>query len=204
MEKRKKRTVGILIGVGFFLIIVGLVTYFVLTYMNDQNETKKRMEKVEALYTTFKEDVTTFNEKRDSLYEQIKGALYYQTLKEKDSLFRTLFTDYEKALETLDKDYDKLKNRCINILYPDVSINNKCEAFIIAYEEATNTFVSDIKAYNENISEYNTWLKNTESQDEKLDTIKVSHDYIDVDGDRKYQGKEETGIGEVTDDVKVE
>ena len=82
--------------------------------------------------------------------------------------------------------YIVLKDKCVDVLYPDVSVNNKCEAFVIGYEKAINSYVSDIKKYNENIKDYNDVLEET---DTKIEEVKLTVDYIDVDGDRKYLGK---------------
>ena len=79
-----------------------------------------------------------------------------------------------------------MKDKCVDVLYPDVSVNNKCEAFVIGYEKAINSYVSDIKKYNENIKDYNDVL---EENDTKIEEVKLTTNYIDVDGDRKYLGK---------------
>lgn len=58
--------------------------------------------------------------------------------------------------------------------------------FVIGYEKAINSYVSDIKKYNENIKDYNDVL---EENDTKIEEVKLTTNYIDVDGDRKYLGK---------------
>ena len=99
---------------------------------------------------------------------------------------KEIISNYTKTIEPLEDDYKELKDKCVDVLYPDVSVNNKCEAFVIGYEKAINSYVSDIKKYNENIKDYNDIL---EENDTKIEEVKLTIDYIDVDGDRKYLGK---------------
>ncbi len=200
MNVKKKRRVLLLLGLGFFLIVGGITCYLVINYQDDQHATKVRMEQVSNLYDTFKEDVTAFNEAKKKIYQNVMKDMYYQTLKENDQQFKSLFASYLKSLEKLDKDYDKLKNKCINVLYPEVNINHKCEAFLLAYEEAVNTYLSDVEAYNNNIKAYNNWLKETNSAEPLLTMISLHREYLDVDGDRKYRGKAESDVGDLTDE----
>ena len=84
----------------------------------------------------------------------------------------------------------------MNVLYPEVEVNNKCEDFILSYEEATNTYITDVKRYNKYIEEYNKWLQSTSSSDPLLEKITLEMEYLDYNGDREYLGKEE-----IIDDV---
>ncbi len=203
MEQTNKKHIGLWIGIIFGLLVIGIIIYVVLTYTNNQNETKKRMGKVEELYGTFKSNVDTFNTKRNEIYTIIMQDMYYQTLKDKDGEFKKLYQDYQEILEKLDEDYDGLKGKCINVLYPDVSINNKCEAFVLGYEEVVNTYINDVNLYNKNLESYNDWLKETNSKDTELNLLELDRDYIDVNGDRIFKGKEqEDEVGELTDEKK--
>ena len=112
--------------------------------------------------------------------------MYYEDLKNNDTKYKEIISNYTKTIEPLEDDYKELKDNCVDVLYPDVSVNNKCEAFVIGYEKAINSYVSDIKKYNENIKDYHDVL---EENDTKIEEVKLTIDYIDVDGDRKYLGK---------------
>ena len=136
--KEKKNHVVLILALGFILIVVGIILYLVLTYQDNQNEVKKRMETVTSLYTDFKEHVDAFNDKRNEVYQTVMQDMYYQTLQEKDAEFKALYTSYEETVDVINDDYDQLKDKCINVLYPDVSVNNKCEAFVIGYEQVIN------------------------------------------------------------------
>mgnify|MGYP004503109517 CR=1 FL=1 len=177
MEKKssKKKVLWVL-GILFILLVIIVIIYFVIGYKNDQIESKKKIDSVITSYNNFKTHIDSFNKERDNFYQVVMKDMYYEDLKNNDT----------KTIEPLEDDYKELKDKCVDVLYPDVSVNNKCEAFVIGYEKAINSYVSDIKKYNENIKDYNDVL---EENDTKIEEVKLTIDYIDVDGDRKYLGK---------------
>ena len=190
MEKKKKR--ALIIGIVFLVFILFVILYLVIVYKNGQNEMRSRMKEVEAGYTTFKNHITDYNNARDAIYKEAMQDMLYTTLKEKDAANKLLFQTYEGTVTLLDEDYKKLKDKCMDVLYPNVSVNNKCEAFLLGYEEAINTYVMDIENYNKNIDSYNTYLKDTNNAVEvPLVKLEKKKDYIDVDGNHIYQGKDE-------------
>ena len=190
--KHKNRHLGIMILIGFLLIIGGIVSYIVINYNSDQAEVKKRMDEVVNAYEVFKTDVESFNSIRDDIYTNIiTDNLYYQTLKDNDASYKEIFNNYNNSLEVIDKDYNKVKDKCINVLHPKADVNNKCEAIISSYEEVVNTYISDVKSYNSLIDSYNKWLIDTNSSDTKLEKIKLDREYLDINGDREYNGKKD-------------
>lgn len=191
MERKKhNKHLGILIFIGFLLIIIGIISYIVINYNSDQAEVKRRMEEVRESYKTFKTDVESFNSIREDIYTNvITDNMYYQTLKDNDASYKEIFNNYKDSLEKIDKDYNGVKDKCINVLHPEADVNNKCEAIISSYEEVVNTYVSDVNSYNNLITSYNKWLTDTNSSDTKLENIKLDRDYLDINGDREYDGK---------------
>ena len=150
------------------------------------------MEMVRDSYKIFKTDVETFNGIRDDIYTNVfTEDIYYQTLKDNDIRFKELFDNYKDTLETIDKDYNKIEDKCINVLHPEADVNNKCEAIVSSYEEVVNTYISDVSSYNRLITSYNKWLSDTNSSDTKLEKIKVDREYLDINGDREYNGKKD-------------
>ncbi len=188
--KRKNKHLGIMILIGFLLIVIGIISYIVINYNSDQAEVKKRMDEVRDVYEVFKTDVDEFNSIRDNIYTKvIVSDMYYQTLKDNDLSYKEIFNNYSDSLEKIAKDYDGVKNKCINVLHPEADVNNKCEAIVSSYEEVVNTYISDVNSYNNLIDSYNKWLSDTNSTDNKLEKIKLDRDYIDINGDREYNGK---------------
>ena len=191
-QGNRNRHLGLLILLGFILIIADIVAYIIISYNSDQADIKKRMAEVETGYNAFKEDTDKFNDIRDNIYNSVMQDMYYETLKNNDSTYKSMFQEYKSILESIDKDYDAVKDKCINVLYPDVGTNNKCEALISGYEEIVNLYVSDVTSYNNNITSYNDWLKTNNSTDTPLELVELNRDYIDVNGDREYNGKKES------------
>ena len=189
--KKRNRHLGIIILIGFLLIVIGIISYIVINYNNDQAEVKKRMNIVLNTYDTFKTDVEKFNSIRDSIYNEVMQDMYYDTLKNNDVRYKELFSSYKESLEVIDKDYKKIEDKCINVLHPKAVVNNKCEAIVEGYEEVINTYVSDVERYNKNIKAYNKYVKENNSNDFNLEEIKLDRDYLDINGDREYLGKEE-------------
>ncbi len=190
--KKRNRHLGIIILIGFLLIIGGIISYIVTNYNSNQAEVRKRMEMVRDSYKIFKTDVETFNGIRDDIYTNVfTEDIYYQTLKDNDIRFKELFNNYKGTLETIDKDYNKIEDKCINVLHPEADVNNKCEAIVSSYEEVVNTYISDVSSYNRLITSYNKWLSDTNSSDTKLEKIKVDREYLDINGDREYNGKKD-------------
>ena len=190
--KHHSKKLGIMILIGFLLIVIGIISYIIINYNSDQAEVKKRMETVRDSYDSFKTDVEAFNSIRDDIYTNVfTDDMYYQTLKDNDASFKELYKSYSESLDKIDKDYSGVKDKCINVLHPEADVNNKCEAIVSSYEEVVNTYISDVSSYNNLITSYNKWLSDTNSSDAKLEEIKLDRDYLDINGDREYNGKKD-------------
>ena len=193
--KHHSKKLGIMILIGFLLIVIGIISYIIINYNSDQAEVKKRMETVRDSYESFKTDVEAFNSIRDNIYTNVfTDDMYYQTLKDNDASFKELYKSYSENLDKIDNDYMKVKDKCINVLHPEADVNNKCEAIVSSYEEVVNTYISDVNNYNNLITSYNKWLSDTNSSDTKLEEIKLDRDYIDINGDREYNGRKDEDI----------
>lgn len=193
--KHHSKKLGIMILIGFLLIVIGIISYIIINYNSDQAEVRKRMETVRDSYESFKTDVDSFNSIRDDIYTNVfTDDMYYQTLKDNDASFKELFNNYKDNLDKIDKDYRGVKDKCINVLHPEADVNNKCEAIVSSYEEVVNTYISDVSSYNNLITSYNKWLSDTNSSDTKLEEIKLDRDYIDINGDREYNGRKDEDI----------
>ena len=193
--KHHSKKLGIMILIGFLLIVIGIISYIVINYNDDQAEVKKRMETVRDSYEAFKTNVESFNSIRDNIYTNVfTDDMYYQTLKDNDASFKELYKSYSESLDKIDKDYSGVKDKCINVLHPEADVNNKCEAIVSSYEEVVNTYISDVSSYNNLITSYNKWLSDTNSSDTKLEEIKLDRDYIDINGDREYNGRKDEDI----------
>ena len=204
-KHQNNKHLGIIIFIGFLLIIIGIISYVVINYNSDQAEVKKRMDEVRESYKVFKTDVDAFNSIRDNIYNEVMQDMYYQMLKDNDARYKELYQSYSDSLEKIDKDYNGVKDKCINVLHPEADVNNKCEAIVSSYEEVVNIYVSDVNSYNSLIDSYNKWLSDNNSTDTKLDKIKLDRDYLDINGDREYNGRvdEDINISDEEDNTGV-
>ena len=106
--KSHNKHLGILIFIGFLLIIIGIVSYIVINYNSDQAEVKRRMDEVRESYKTFKTDVESFNSIREDIYTNvITDNMYYQTLKDNDASYKEIFNNYKDSLEKIEKRFKR-------------------------------------------------------------------------------------------------
>ena len=179
----KKKMIIIICSI--VLIIGILITWFIISINNDKKKTLKRMDNIVSQYDKFKESVLEFNDNREKIYNEMFNDLYLDTIKSNYGVWISKLSEYEKFVDKVNKESFDLKKQCKNVYYPNQEINNKCRAFIIAYEEVNNYFVSDVDLFNRNIDSYNN------EEESSLDKYKTKKIYIDFDGDKKYRGKEE-------------
>ena len=81
-----------------------------------------------------------------------------------------------------------MNSLCEDVYYNDLSVNNQCGNYKNIYEQVNNYFVSDIKLYNDNVSKYNDYQKSIYSS-LIINNYDTNKNYIDYNGDKKYEGK---------------
>lgn len=179
----KKKYLIIIISI--VLIISGLISFFIISFQNDKKETIKRMSQVEKNYTKFLSEATKFDDTREDIYNTIFNDTYYDAIIENDSTYKTKFSNYELLVDSIKKETNKLKELCTNVYYPDSTINSKCSAYTLTYEEINNYFVTDTILYNDYITKSNSYAESS-----KLLNYNTKKKYIDFNKDNKYLGKE--------------
>jgi hypothetical protein len=196
--KDKKRLSIILGAVGVGLIIYGCIMAFVSNLKADQKEMNSRMDVILKEYDKFEKNIEEFNATRKSLHEEFLDKVYYETLAQNDTSYKTKLTDYETQVATISKSTKTIRQYCKDgIYYSSSDVNTKCSSFKLGYEEMVNSFVDDINTYNKNITAYNKYLddeKDTTSL--KLETYQTKKTYIDYNNDGEYSGKEDSDSNE--------
>lgn len=196
---KDKKKLSIILGVvGVALIIFGIILSFISNVKKDQKEMNSRMDTIVTEYSKFEKNIEEFNKKRKSLHEEFLDKVYYDTLTQNDTAYKTKLTDYETQVAKISQSTKTIREYCKNgIYYSSSDVNNKCNSFKLGYEEMVNSFVDDINTYNKNITAYNKYLDdegNTTSL--KLETYQTKKTYIDYNNDGKYSGKEESDKNE--------
>lgn len=188
-----KKSTLILILLGILSIVLGFIILFISNIKKDQQEMNRRMTKIGSKYDTFKKKVEEINVVRDNLHKEFLDTIYYETFSENELKYRKSLYNYEKQVTDLSKKNSTLKEYCKSgIYYSSSDVNNKCNAFNLAYEQLINTFVDDVNKYNGNIAQYNKWLKEqNKNESEKIENYETKKTYIDYNKDGQYSGKEE-------------
>lgn len=191
---KDKKKLSIILGlVGIGLIIFGIILSFIFNVIKDQQEMNDRMNTIVTEYTKFEKNIDEFNKTRKSLHEEFLDKVYYETLTQNDTSYKTKLTDYETQVATISQSTKTIRNYCKDgVYYSSSDVNNKCNSFKLGYEEMVNSFVDDINIYNKNITAYNKYLDdNGNTTSLKLETYKTKKTYIDYNNDGKYSGKGE-------------
>ena len=184
-----KKIAHILMTISFVMIMAGGVSSFVLGLKADKLETQKRISVVNNEFEVLSTNTTIFENLRDELYTKVLSNVYFDTMYKDDKTVKEKLSNYENLVDELEKTTVQLDNLCKNVYYPDMETNTKCGNYKSIYEQVNNYFISDIEVYNKNVEKYN---KDQESKKSKLliDDYTTRRDYIDYNGDKKYDGKE--------------
>ena len=179
----------LLMTLSFIMIISGGVSSFVLGLKADRLETQKRIDIVNNEFEVLSTNTTVFENLRDELYNKVLSNVYFETMYKDAAKVKEKLSNYENLVDELEKTTVKLDNLCKNVYYPDMETNTKCSNYKNIYEQVNNYFVSDIEVYNNNVEKYN---KDQEIKKSKklIDNYNTHRDYIDYNGDKKYDGKE--------------
>lgn len=185
------KQVKILFSLGVFLIAIGLITNFTMSFSADKEEVAKRMEKVDKNYKIFKREATNFSNTRDSLYDNVFAELYFETLNLTINNCLIELEKYEQKLDEMGKIAEKLKANCGDIYFPEADVNNKCQTYALSYEEMVNYFMNDIVQVNQNIEEYNKYNEENGTGIPPIQKYNTTKKYIDFNNDKEYAGKED-------------
>ena len=174
----------------FIMIISGGFSSFLINLREDHQEVLRRLEDVSAIFESFSTNTTAFEEYRDVLYTDVLENIYYDTMYETNPKVKEKIDEYEGIVNTLKEDTRKLDNLCGKVYYPKSDVNNMCVNYKSIYEQVVNYYVSDIMMYNSNIDKYNEYQKTVQSE-LLVDEYKTNYHYIDYNGDKVFDGKEE-------------
>lgn len=185
-----KTKILIIILVTVFVIFCLLISLFIIDLKKDKEQTRGQMTKVLDSYEEFSTEIDNFNDARNQLYLDVFENTYYDTLSNNDTQFKEMFANYEKIVDKVVTGALRLEKYCKNVYYTDSKVNAKCMEYGEVYEQVINAFVSDVKLYNKNITSYNKY-QSENGGTLFLNSYVTKKKYLDYNGDKKYQGKEE-------------
>lgn len=186
----KKVLSTIILITGFASIATGLG----LMYKNESDR-QKALESLKTSivndYEDFKVKVEVFSEERTNIYENLNKITYLTDIKTNYDSLIAEYTKYEQTLKEIDEVSKGLKVNCFEEEFKEITINNKISAFVINYEQAVNYFIQDVNNFNEKVRLYNDYLKQnqTTTEVEELKEYVSSYtEYVDVNGDKVFEG----------------
>lgn len=178
-----KKKVRIILIVLLCLLVVGGIVFTSVSVINKINKDKKEQEKIENEivdnFDAFKEAIEEFNVEWSTYNSVIKPDINKNTEYQYDGWILSL-DSYTEAVDKIEKLSKVYKKNCVNKYYANQSVNNKCEAFVVAYEKAINSYVKDIEDFNEKIDEIN------ESAKEDLKKYDLKYEKVDLNNDKEY------------------
>lgn len=176
--------------ISFVMLFAGGMSSFIINLKADRDATYRRMDDVSDNFEIFSANTSVFEEYRDSLYNEVLGNLTYDSMYVQDANIKNRLSNYENLVDELEKTTNYLDKLCDDVYYPSSDANNKCYNYKSIYEQVVNYFVSDIKVYNESVEKYNTYQAGLKINS-KLDEYITKKVFIDYNGDKKFDGKEE-------------
>lgn len=163
----------------------------VTSYKDEKANLTKTMNIIVDDYEVFRNKVEKFSSLRESIYNEVMNTQYYTEIYSGYTVNVQKLQQYENAVVEIDTAGKNLKNSCIGKNYTDQDVINKCNAFVINYEQSINYFINDINRYNDRIKEYNTWVTTqTDTTYQALTEYSAKYNnYIDINGDKIFSGK---------------
>lgn len=185
-----KKIAYLIMTLSFVMIISGGVSSFVTSLKNDRMETQKRMSEVNNVFEVFSTNTSAFELFRDELYTSFLSNISYDSMFIEDANIKNKLSNYENLVDQLKKNTLSLNKLCDDVYYSKSDVNNKCHNYKSIYEQVVNYFVSDVGVYNSNVEKYNDYQASLGSG-YSIKEYKTKKSYIDYNGDKKFDGKEE-------------
>lgn len=191
----KNKSVTILMALGLLLLVSGGILFVINGFKGEKEDLTRSMNIIVDDYETFRTKVEKFSNLRENIYNDVMNSQYYTDVYTNYVMNIQKLKEYESVVTEVDNASNSLKKSCIGKNFNDKDVINKCNAFIINYEQSINYFINDIARFNTRIKEYNTWLTtqgNTASKYNSLNEYNSKYkDYVDVNSDKIFSGKAE-------------
>ena len=202
MKRDYIRLFSFMIGVTLLLsaIIYGISNSYKQSKQREIDAEREIIDEIGVFYDTFQIKVEEFKDTREKTLDAIEEySSYYTGMDEKYPEIIEQIKKYDVKVKELADADEYLNSYCINKSYSDTTTNQKCINFVMNYEKSVNTFIGDIKFFNNKIDQYNKWTETENQNDakkrtyEKVEQYSSSNfkDYIDLNKDGTYLGKVE-------------
>ena len=177
-----------LLALSLVLIMSGGFSSFLIGLRKDKENTMNLMKVVDDEFETFSANTSVFESFREDLYAEVLEGVVCNQLILNDAAVKNKLSNYENLVDELSKNVKRLDKLCVDVYYPNSTTNNKCLNYKSIYEQVNNYYVTDINNYNKNVKQCNS---SASGDILLLKEFKNNKKYIDFNGDKKYDGKEE-------------
>lgn len=177
-----------LLTLSLVLIMSGGFSSFLIGLRKDKENTLNLMKVVDDEFETFSANTSVFESFREDLYAEVLEGIVCNQFILNDAAIKNKLSNYENLVDELSKNVKKLDKLCVDVYYPNSTTNNKCLNYKSIYEQVNNYYVTDINNYNKNIKQCNS---SASGDTMLLKEFKNDKKYIDFNGDKKFDGKEE-------------
>ena len=177
-----------LLTLSLVLIMSGGFSSLLIGLRKDKENTLNLMKVVDDEFETFSANTSVFESFREDLYAEVLEGIVCNQLILNDAAVKNKLSNYENLVDELSKNVKKLDKLCVDVYYPNSTTNNKCLNYKSIYEQVNNYYVTDINNYNKNIKQCNS---SASGDTMLLKEFKNDKKYIDFNGDKKFDGKEE-------------
>ena len=183
MEKKNKKIIYVLFGIGILMLFSGCFSNFINGLRADHEKVNERMKIVDTDYQELTNNINTFTETRDNLYFKYLEKVDYTTFYNDNNTINSSISNYESLVDEITKKVKSLDNLCKDTYFSSTDTNEKCSNYKLLYEQVNNYFVSDINKYNNIVKDYN--MNNVNN----VSVYNISRKYIDYNKDKTYDGK---------------
>ena len=150
-----------LLALSLVLIMSGGFSSFLIGLRKDKENTMNLMKVVDDEFETFSANTSVFESFREDLYAEVLEGAVCNQLILNDAAVKNKLSNYENLVDELSKNVKRQVN---------------------------NYYVTDINNYNKNVKQCNS---SASGDILLLKEFKNNKKYIDFNGDKKYDGKEE-------------
>ncbi len=163
------------------IAIIGFGVFKVIDKSNkDRKERQQREREIVKSFEAFKEAAMSFGEDSVDYRSWIKDDINKDNIHSYDGWVLSL-DSMTSSVDDMEKASKLLKKNCVNNKYSNKDVQEKCDAFMEAYEEVINTYVVDVEDFNTKIAEI---IEKTKNED--LKQYELKYEKVDINKDNLF------------------
>ena len=180
-DNKKIKIILIVCGCVLVLALISFFMFKIITKLENNRKDKLAREKeIIANFDSFKDNAFGFSDESIDYRSWIKDSINKDTIYQYDTWVFALDT-MKEYLDAMTEVAPMYKENCIDRTYTNTKVNQQCSSFIEAYEEAVNTYVTDVNDFNEKMKDLREKTKNEDLKDYEL-----TYEKIDLNNDKEY------------------